>query len=325
MGRRALPFGSAIVLSAGIHAAAAILLGPVESGVRDSSRETGLVVSLAPAGAASGAGEAAETADMPAAGRGQPGGAASVEPAAVAAAPAADAADGAPFEAPEPLGLPKAAASRPGAGPRPEPTGRPLPAPSPPEGTESRSEEARPSPGSLPATSAPRIGRTEAAVRKAAAAAPRDTASATPRDPAGRRDDRARPDVLRAARRTGGGGAPGPGAVRPPGGALGDGAPDGAADAAADYHARLRAWLERHKRYPRRARRRREQGVVVLRFVADRAGAVLDLEVENSSGHPLLDDAALDMVRRAQPLPEMPPGMRESRAEHLLPVRFALR
>ena len=80
-------------------------------------------MSLAPAGAASGAGEAAETADMPIAGRGQPGGAASVEPAAVAAAAAADAADGAPFEAPEPLGIPKAAASRPGAGPRPDTDG----------------------------------------------------------------------------------------------------------------------------------------------------------------------------------------------------------
>lgn len=320
MGGRALPFGSAIVLSAGIHAAAALLLGPVESGVR-GSREAGLLVSLAPAGAAApSAGEEAGEAwnggqDGPAAGE-APTAAGETTPAGettatgakapVELAPdgrkaAVEAPDSAPFEPPPPTGVRQTAA--------------------------------------VPARER----------REAAAKVPPDAES--PPAPARRADGTPAAETLRAARNIPASGNPAEpgenavsrsetkpepradGAVEPPAGAAhtaAAAAPRTAAagmppDAVADYHARLRVWLERHKRYPRQARRRREQGVVVLHFVVDRAGAVLDLEVETSSGHPLLDDAALDMVRRAQPLPEMPPGMPDSRAEHLLPVRFALR
>ncbi|SAY38294.1 energy transducer TonB [Candidatus Synechococcus spongiarum] len=62
-------------------------------------------------------------------------------------------------------------------------------------------------------------------------------------------------------------------------------------------------WLNKHKRYPRRAQYRGEEGTVLVTFVVNRHGEVLNHEVERSSGNPLLDKEALAMIKRAQPLP----------------------
>ncbi len=115
----------------------------------------------------------------------------------------------------------------------------------------------------------------------------------------------------------------------PPGGSAGSGSGDAAAGgnpaAAADYFARLQAWLEKHKRYPRRARLRRQEGTVLLRFVMDRAGQVLSYRLERSSGHPLLDDEVKEMIRRAAPLPAVPAEIRRAQLEVVVPVAFSLR
>jgi protein TonB len=106
----------------------------------------------------------------------------------------------------------------------------------------------------------------------------------------------------------------------------GDNTPGGGTPAAmADYYGRLQAWLEKYKRYPRRAKLRNEEGVALLRFVVTRAGEVTDFSIEKSSGHPLLDEEVGEMLRRAQPFPKMPSEMYESRVELLVPVQFYLR
>ncbi|MBK1670149.1 hypothetical protein CKO28_19110 [Rhodovibrio sodomensis] len=92
-----------------------------------------------------------------------------------------------------------------------------------------------------------------------------------------------------------------------------------------DYFARLRAWLEKHKEYPRRARLRRMEGTATLRFVMNRSGEVMSFEVVRSSGHHMLDGAAREMIRRAQPLPSLPDEMDRERLQLEVPVRFALR
>ncbi|EKV30096.1 periplasmic binding protein TonB [Caenispirillum salinarum AK4] len=92
-----------------------------------------------------------------------------------------------------------------------------------------------------------------------------------------------------------------------------------------DYIALIQTWLERHKEYPRRARLRRQEGTVVLRFVIDRQGAVLSHRIERGSGHSALDDEVEKMIRRASPLPAMPPGVAGETLEIAVPVVFALR
>jgi protein TonB len=93
----------------------------------------------------------------------------------------------------------------------------------------------------------------------------------------------------------------------------------------ADYMARLQAWLERHKEYPRRAKLRRQEGTVVLYFVMNREGRVLEYRLRRSSGHASLDHAVEEMIERAQPLPKMPQEMRQARLELVVPVQFYLR
>ncbi len=99
----------------------------------------------------------------------------------------------------------------------------------------------------------------------------------------------------------------------------------GSPAARADYISVLRAWLEQHKQYPRRARMRRQQGTAVLRFTMNRAGQVLAYQLEESSGYTLLDEEVEAMIERAQPLPVMPNEMQQAQLELVVPVQFFLR
>ena len=76
--------------------------------------------------------------------------------------------------------------------------------------------------------------------------------------------------------------------------------------AAASYAARVRAHIESFKVYPPQARRRHQTGLVSFTFTVDRQGRVLSAHVTKSSGNPALDQAALDMLNAAQPLPKPP-------------------
>ncbi len=64
--------------------------------------------------------------------------------------------------------------------------------------------------------------------------------------------------------------------------------------------------LARAQRYPRDAVRQEIEGVVHLRLKVLRDGTLKSVEVERSSGNTLLDEAALETARRAQPLPSLP-------------------
>lgn len=98
----------------------------------------------------------------------------------------------------------------------------------------------------------------------------------------------------------------------------------GVADTPPDYRDRIRAWLERHKDYPRRARRLGQEGTVELHFVMDREGRVLEWEIRATSGYRLLDDAVAEMIERANPLPAMPSDMAVERLALTVPINFQL-
>lgn len=93
----------------------------------------------------------------------------------------------------------------------------------------------------------------------------------------------------------------------------------------ASYFGQVLAWLDRHKRYPRDARRARIEGVAELFISIDRGGRVRDFRLVTGSGHPTLDDASLAMVRRADPLPAMPRDLPGDGLEFVVPVEFFLK
>lgn len=118
--------------------------------------------------------------------------------------------------------------------------------------------------------------------------------------------------------------APGrtPGAAGSQHGREGTPAPVGLGGTATDYASRLRAWLERHKEYPRRAQLRRQEGTATLRFAIDDSGRVLWHQIQRSSGYDLLDEAVEEAIDRAQPLPVPPPHIQR---EFVIPMIFNLR
>lgn len=85
------------------------------------------------------------------------------------------------------------------------------------------------------------------------------------------------------------------------------------------WQSRLNAHLNRFKRFPRGAR---SGGTVSVRFTIDPSGAVLAASVASSSGDAALDQAAVEMVRRASPVPAPPPSIAQARMNLALPVRF---
>lgn len=87
------------------------------------------------------------------------------------------------------------------------------------------------------------------------------------------------------------------------------------------YPDRVLAWIERNKRYPPRASDRRLEGEAVVALTLDRRGRLRRVELIQSSGHPLLDEAAIDAVQRADPFPRPETG-NWTRRRFEVPLRF---
>jgi len=72
------------------------------------------------------------------------------------------------------------------------------------------------------------------------------------------------------------------------------------------------------------ARAGREQGLVVVDVTIRRDGRIVAMTIGRGSGSRLLDEAALDTLKRADPLPAMPAGVPGATMALVLPLRFHL-
>jgi len=95
--------------------------------------------------------------------------------------------------------------------------------------------------------------------------------------------------------------------------------------ATVQYEQLLIAWLEKHKRYPRRAKRLRIEGQGLLRIRLAPTGYTESVKLEASTGNRLLDRATLDMAKRANPFPAIPDNLTGVGREFIVPVAFILR
>lgn len=87
------------------------------------------------------------------------------------------------------------------------------------------------------------------------------------------------------------------------------------------YEQQISGWIQRHKLYPAEANG--QAGRVVIRMRIDRGGAVRYYAIEESSGIRVIDAAALDMIRRANPVPAAPANYPAgSLIEFLIPITF---
>lgn len=81
---------------------------------------------------------------------------------------------------------------------------------------------------------------------------------------------------------------------------------------------RAQAMLSKHLFYPQSAVNQGIEGEVVLLLSLDSKGGIQAVEIAKSSGHALLDEAAIDAARHIGALPGNP-------HQTLLPVSFRLR
>lgn len=119
--------------------------------------------------------------------------------------------------------------------------------------------------------------------------------------------------------------SPGPASVAPvaTGAPVAHAAPVADPSSAIRYRDALLSHVARHRRYPATARREQIEGLVEVRFVLDRTGRVHDAWVVSSSGRMILDEEALATIRRAVPMPHIPPGLPDS-IDITLPIDFEI-
>lgn len=79
-----------------------------------------------------------------------------------------------------------------------------------------------------------------------------------------------------------------------------------------------------YMRYPPQARERGWEGRVEVRLVIDANGSIKSAIVKSSSRYQILDDQALDMVKRGQPRLQIPPPLRGREFSVDIPVTFEL-
>ncbi|MCG6206887.1 energy transducer TonB [Rhodopseudomonas sp. HC1] len=88
----------------------------------------------------------------------------------------------------------------------------------------------------------------------------------------------------------------------------------------ATWQKELVAYLDKHKRYPKEANQKNVK--IVVGFELDRLGHVLSTRIVEGSGDAAFDQAALDMVKRADPVPAPPPLIADEGLTFSLPVIF---
>ena len=105
--------------------------------------------------------------------------------------------------------------------------------------------------------------------------------------------------------------------------ATGPSPPASVSSATASWQQSMVARLVKVQRYPAQARG--AQGVVSLAFTTDHHGGVVSSRIVKSSGSTVLDAEALNLIKRAAPLPLPPADIADSDLSFVVPIRFAVR
>lgn len=102
-------------------------------------------------------------------------------------------------------------------------------------------------------------------------------------------------------------------------------APTRNSEAVVRYEQTISLWVQKFKLYPEAARAAGMEGETVVRVRIDRQGNIRHYILERSTGYSELDRAAIDMIRRANPVPAVPTDYPAGELlEFLIPVNFRL-
>lgn len=91
-----------------------------------------------------------------------------------------------------------------------------------------------------------------------------------------------------------------------------------------EYAKKLSAHFKKHKFYPDMAKRLRLSGTVKVSVELRRDGEILSTRIVESSGNAILDQAALQAVRLASPVPPFPEEIEFERKSVLIPYHYSI-
>jgi len=111
----------------------------------------------------------------------------------------------------------------------------------------------------------------------------------------------------------------------PSAGAPREGSDNADAGTLAQYRVALISAANRYRRYPAQAMEKGWQGRVEIRLSIGANGMIQGAAIRTSSGHQVLDDTALDMIRKAKPMTQIPQALRGREFIVDVPVIFDLK
>ena len=91
------------------------------------------------------------------------------------------------------------------------------------------------------------------------------------------------------------------------------------------FAGKVRQRIVNAQSYPRIARRRGLEGQPVVAFTLDKRGRLTKVDLAQTSGYQLLDQAALKAVQKAAPYPEIPAQLELDSFQFKLPISFVLK
>jgi periplasmic protein TonB len=90
------------------------------------------------------------------------------------------------------------------------------------------------------------------------------------------------------------------------------------------YFESVRSKINAHKIYPQSARKRRQEGSVVVRFVISKSGRVTAVRVIGGAASPSLCRAATEAIRRAAPFSPIPDLLGKDQVSTRITIHFKL-
>jgi protein TonB len=90
------------------------------------------------------------------------------------------------------------------------------------------------------------------------------------------------------------------------------------------YSSVLANAIAKYKQYPKIAQMRGWQGTVIADLEIDSKGSVVSVKIKKSSTYEVLDNEALEMIKKASPFPAPPESLRGKNFNVLVPISFKL-
>ena len=91
-----------------------------------------------------------------------------------------------------------------------------------------------------------------------------------------------------------------------------------------EYLSKLRAEIEKNKIYPKRAKRLKQQGKVVVTFLLSKNGQIKNINLKNGSSFKGLNKAALELLERIGKFEPIPKELEKNNWTIEIPINYAI-